>query len=433
MTEINKHKDNEYIDKNLDRLLELGELIPKMPENVKHRIRTRLIQVAPDSGKNRIFSFRWVVLPLAAAAVLIFFMIFPWLGNVSGSITWADVHERLNQVHTLTFSAFAEISEPTGMRITKRNKIYYKDPGFSRIETYPQDAVPLSVEEEPQRITITTNKPGSSKGVTLHPGVHRAELLDSIYFTDGQKPLSPSPMDLASFNWELMKEITAGKTRDVGDRIINGINAVGFEFDVPTRWYIDADGKVRAQLWASHDDGNVLLIELKYRNIQGQNVRAEYSDFRWNVPIDDSLFDLTVPEGWSLSRTRTELAEFTNVGLAPGVTLQIGPDGQEPLTKTEEVVRVVRGEQITHPGSDIPCDVKITIELKPEAIQRLIDYAHANPKELIIVDFNGQIKVVPNLYRAGLSQLNFDLSLLDLPLAKLEARYFSTTIERNGI
>ena len=77
--------------------------------------------------------------------------------------------------------------------------------------------------------------------------------------------------------------------------------------------------------------------------------------------------------------------------------------------------------------------MRITIELKPEAIQRLRDYARANPKELIIVDFNRQIKVVPNLYGAGPSQLSFDLSLLDLPLAELEERYFTTTIERNGL
>ena len=162
-------------------------------------------------------------------------------------------------------------------------------------------------------------------------------------------------------------------------------------------------------------------------------MRTEYSDIRWNVPLDESLFDLAVPEGWSLSRIRTESAEYANAGLAPGITLQIGPDGRAPLTETEDVARVVRGEQTTHPDSDIPPDVRITIELKPEAMQRLRDYARANPKELIIVDFNRQIKVVANLNEAGPSQLSFDLSLLDLPLAELEKRYFTTTIERNGL
>jgi hypothetical protein len=162
-------------------------------------------------------------------------------------------------------------------------------------------------------------------------------------------------------------------------------------------------------------------------------MRAEYSDIRWNVPLDESLFDLAVPEGWSLNRTRTESAEYANAGLAPGVTLQIGPDGRAPLTETEDVARVVRGEQFTHPDSEIPRMVRITVELKPEAIQRLRSYARANPDELIVVDFNRQIKVVATLKEAGPSQLSFDLTLLDLPLAQLEAIYFTTTIERNGL
>ena len=121
---------------------------------------------------------------------------------------------------------------------------------------------------------------------------------------------------------------------------------------------------------------------------KGKTCARNTRTFRWNVPLDESLFDLAVPEGWSLSRIRTESAEYANAGLAPGITLQIGPDGRAPLTETEDVARVVRGEQWTHPDSDIPPDVRITIELKPEAIQRLRDYARANPKELIIVDFN---------------------------------------------
>jgi hypothetical protein len=240
-------------------------------------------------------------------------------------------------------------------------------------------------------------------------------------------------MDLASFNWELMKEITADKTSRTGDRVINGIPAVGFEFEIPNQVYVDPDRQVRAQLWASGDDGTPLLIEVEYRDALGQNMRTEYSDFRWNVPLDEGLFDLAVPEGWSLSRTRTESAEYADSRLAPGVTLQIGPDGREPLAETEDVARVVRGEQITHPDSDIPSEVRITVQLKPEAIQRLRDYAHANPDELIVVDFNGEIRVVPNLYGAGPMQLSFDLSLLDFPLAELEERYFTTTIERNGL
>jgi hypothetical protein len=249
----------------------------------------------------------------------------------------------------------------------------------------------------------------------------------------GPEPPSQVPMDLASFNWNLMKEITADKTRRIGDRVINGIPAVGFEFEMPDLLYINPDRQAHGRLWTSSDDGVPLLVEVEYLSPRGQIMRMEFSDIRWNVPLEENLFDLVVPEGWSLSRTRTESAEYTNTGFAPGVTLQIGPDGREPLAATEDVAAVVRGEQITHPDSGIPRLVRITVELKPEAMQRLRDYADTYPDELIVVDFNGQIKVVPNLYSADPAQLSFDLSLLDLSLAELEAGYFTTTIERNEL
>lgn len=269
--------------------------------------------------------------------------------------------------------------------------------------------------------------------MTLHPGTGRAELINSVLLTDGPGLPSQPALDFVQYNWELMKKTTADKTRRIGDRIVNGVPATGFEFEIPDRKYVNPLSQVRAQLWASGKDGKPLLIEIAYRDPLGQKMRMEYSDIQWNVPLDESLFDLAVPEGWSPIRIRTESAEYANAGLAPGVTLQIGPEGREPLTETEDVARVVRGDQTTHLDSGIPPDARITIELKPEAIQRLRDYARANPRELIIVDFNGQIKVIPNLYGAGPAQLSFDLSLLNLPLVELEARYFTTTIERNGL
>jgi outer membrane lipoprotein-sorting protein len=370
----------------------------------------------------------------AAAAVLAFFLIIAfWNGGSSSTIVWADVQGRLNQVHTMTYSALTEIAEPAGMRITGRFKAYWKDPGLARAEEYPLDSGAGSAEAKTKMIAIIRREPGSGRMLILYPESSRAELSESVFLTDGSKPPSQYPLDFVSFNWELMKKITADKTRRIGDRVINGIPAVGFEFEMPEWARIKIGGQIHAQLWASGNDGTLLLFELEYRDPQGQNMRAEYSDIRWNVPLDESLFDLAVPEGWSLNRIRTESAEYANSRLAPGVTLQIGPDGRAPLTETEDVSRVIRGEQTTHPDLDIPPDVRITIELKPDAMQRLRDYARANPDELLVVYFNRQIKVAANLKEADPSQLYLDLSLLDLPLANLEAIYFTTTIKRNGL
>jgi outer membrane lipoprotein-sorting protein len=433
MSNEDERLDQDCLDHNLDRLLELGEPVPRMPENLKASIRSRLTEVGVKPENRNIFVRKWAVWPLAATIMAAVVLIVLWYGNSSKAIAWADVQGRLNQVHTLTFRVAYGISATTGMQIIGRYKGYCKDPGLVRIEDYPPDYSPGSGDEKPKKITIVKWGPGSNEWVALYPGVRRAELSESVFLTDSSKPPSQPPLDLVKYYWELMKQVTADKTRRIGNRVINGIPAVGFELEIPGQAFDNTDRKIRAQLWASGMDGTPLLLETEYRDPQGQNMRTEYSDIRWNAPLDESLFDLAAPEGWSLSRFRTESAEYANAGLAPGVTLQIGPDGRAPLTETEDVVRVVKSQQITHPDSDIPIDVRVTIELKPEAMQRLRDYANANPKELIILDFNGQIKVVPNLNEAGPTQLRFDLSLLDLPLAELEKRYFTTTIKRNGL
>jgi outer membrane lipoprotein-sorting protein len=433
MSNRNEAQDQGCLDNNLDRLLELGEPAPAMPEALKVRIRSKLTEPGRISVKKRILSGRWGLWPVAATIMAAVILIVLWYGNSSKAIVWADVQGRLNQGHTLTFSALTGISAKTGMQIAERYKVYFKDPGLSRIEVYSPDAGSGPAEREPRKISIVRRKQGSNERVTLYPSASRVEVVDSILLTDGPNPASQPDLDYVQFYWELIKKTTADKTRRIDNRIINEVPATGFEFEIPNRETVDPDRQVHARLWASEKDGTPLLIEIESRNPLGQNMRTEYSDIRWNAPLEESLFDLAIPEGWSLSRIRTESAEYAKAGLLPGVTLQIGPEGREPLADTQDVARVVRGDQTTHLDSDIPSDARITIELKPEAIQRLRDYARANPRDLIIVDFNRQIKVVPNLYGAGGAQLSFDLGLLDLTLAELEKRYFTTTIERNGL
>ena len=146
----------------------------------------------------------------SAAAVLAFFLIIAfWNGGSPSTIVWADVQGRLNQVHTMTYSALTEIAEPAGMRITGRFKAYCKDPGLARAEEYPLDSGAGSAEAKPKMIAIIRREPGSSRMLILYPESSRAELSESVFLTDGSKPPSQPPLDSVSFNWELIKEITA--------------------------------------------------------------------------------------------------------------------------------------------------------------------------------------------------------------------------------
>ena len=50
MTGINEHDNHSRSDDNLDRLLKLGEPAPRMPANLKSRIRSRLSEEGKESG-----------------------------------------------------------------------------------------------------------------------------------------------------------------------------------------------------------------------------------------------------------------------------------------------------------------------------------------------------------------------------------------------
>jgi len=431
MKKIDENNYHGSPDKDLDQLLELGKPLPRMPEDLKARIRTRLAEVGQESEKKNFLVRRWAILsPLAAAAVLALFLIFFWPGGTPGTISWADVQKCLDQIQTLA-GRYAQITTIEGKPIIFRAKVYLKDPGLSRYEEYTPEADLDTVESRSKSILICKREPGLSEVLTLHPGSGRAEW---VTLNGPESPSFPKQLDLASENWKLMKGFTEDKTRRIGERVINGIPAVGFDFETRARELVvstDADEQAHGEIWAGRDDGVPLLIELEFRNTLGQNVRIQFSDIQWNVPLEESLFDLSVPLDWTLSRTRIESAEYTDTGLASGVTLQTSPDGQEPLAATGDVAAVVWAEQTTDPDSKIPLMGQITIELKPEAAHRLHDYADAHPDKLIVVNFNREINVAAKLDTAHPTRLSFDLSLLGLSLAELEKRYFTTSIERN--
>ena len=330
----------------------------------------------------------------------------------------------------MTFS----FSSTMGKQVTARGKVYHKDPGLSRSEVYASDADIEADEPGPKSILISRREPGLSELLTLHPGSHRAELLTQIFLTNDSEPPSRQLSDIASKNWELMKSITADKTMRIGERVINGKPAVGFRYEAPAREILDSSdmaGQVRWEIWVDRDDAVPLSVESEFQNARGLNARMEVWDIQWDGPLNESLFDLSVPEGWSLSRTRIETAEYADTGLAPGVSLQMGPDGQEPMAVAGDVAGVVLAVHTTQPDSNIPGKVQITMDLKSEAAHRLRDYADAHPDKIIVVDFNGEIKVAAKPDADNPKRLTFDLSLLRLSLSELEERYFTTAIERN--
>ena len=430
MTEINKHNNNEYIDKNLDRLLKQGVPIPVMPEEIKDRIRSRLIQISPESSRKRIFPFRWVALPLTAAAVFIFFILFPWQYNLSGSITWADVQKHFDNIHTIAGKVDIITSINGESRIISSARIYHKDPGLTRSEIYEPYTDLDTIKPLPQLININKRKPGFSELLTLHADSRQAEWRTQIYRTTGPDKPPKQIIDLASENWKLMSKITGDKTNHIGTRVINGIPAIGFIFECPVQDCIvdpNAIGDANGKIFVKREDGVPVFIEVEYPDKQGQKIRIEANDIQWNEPLEKNLFDFSVPEGWHLNRTRIETAEYTNTKLKPGINLYAGRDGEKPLLTVNDVIGVIKVEETTNPNSKIPHSMNITIELEQATAEILHKEIDTHPKSIIVVDFNKQEKVITMLDKKYPQQLTFDLSRLGYSLSEFEKQYLTKT------
>jgi outer membrane lipoprotein-sorting protein len=440
MTNIDEQHNHDRLDDNLDRLLKLSEPAPRMPENLKARIRTRLAEVGQVSEKKKFLLRRWaIVSPLAAAAVLALFLIFFWPGGKQSAISWADVQKQIEQVHTMTARVYGEYTTPDQKLIWGWlcMKVYIKDPGLFRCEIYDTEG-DLNALSEPQWITILKREPNLNKGLTLHPDSHWAEMWTGAFHRYGQEPstlyfkkvLQGPNLNYGLEQWNKMKKVAAGETKRIGDREINGRPAEGFSFEIPAKDLGLGDdyepAKIPGKIWVNKDNGEPLLTELEFPG-QGHNVfRYVTSDIQWNVPIDEKLFDLTAPVGWRVSKHLDNSIEYTGIGLSPGVTLEIGPDGQKSLAAAGDVAGLVKTERTTNPDVDPGCTGLITIELTPAAAKRLRDYTEAHPDKRIVVNFNGEIKSAAKLDAAHPTQVSFDITQLRLSMFKVEEKYATT-------
>lgn len=418
--------DADRTELNIDRLLEAGGPAPKMPGELKARIRERLAESGHRGAVGQRGPRRWAGWTMAAAAVLAFLLFSFWPMGSQAAISWSDVLDRLETVKTLRAFTRTEVTHAGGGVTTQRATIHFKDPGLSRTELFAPGTDDATAAAPPLSITVIHRGPAGAEQLTLHPRVDRAERVSHVFRADDDEAPTRPIIDLASESWKRLREIAGEETRRIGERIVEGLPATGFE--VPARDFFPStgaatvDGTVR--VWAGSEDATPLLVELRFTDRTGRGVITEISGIEWNVPLDDELFSLVVPVDWQLERTRIETVEYTRTGLAPHVTITVAPDDGEPLIDASGVASLVGAEQVTRRRQDIPGQLRVTLELKPAAAEILHAFRSANPDRLLVLDFNGELSVVPRLEETHPNRISFDLSLLGLELEELERACF---------
>jgi hypothetical protein len=120
---------------------------------------------------------------------------------------------------------------------------------------------------------------------------------------------------------------TDGAAEPVGEREIAGRKAVGFRFAAPAQTLI---------LWGDAETELPLMLEGVFHGPP----RTEFTmtDYQFNMDLDESLFSLELPEGWSVHTLDVDVSEPAEADLVKGLRryseLTGGefPDSLSPLT-----------------------------------------------------------------------------------------------------
>lgn len=181
------------------------------------------------------------------------------------SISYGDVAEQIKEAKTIQFQILADINGTAAP--VSASKVLMKEPGFSRVEMAG---------------TVVIIDGQSGKVLSLSTATKTAQV---VAFTP-KFGLQGSFDTIASF-----KKLADAVGTPIEDREIGGIKARGFESKI---------GAQTIRVWANPKTRLPLLIESSSSG-DGQAVKLTMSDFVFDQPLDDGLFSLTPPAGYTLS------------------------------------------------------------------------------------------------------------------------------------
>ncbi|HZZ44723.1 MAG TPA: hypothetical protein VFE58_17435 [Tepidisphaeraceae bacterium] len=254
---------------------------PSLVPPIMTRIATTQMHPAPNYQLRR-----WIMrssLGLAACLAVVFLVTF----LTQPRIAFADVIDKLNQTHTLTFTD----DDPDGP-----TRILIKSPDWMRVEQHDGS------------VMIWNKTTGQS--VTLNP---RKKIATKMVF-------ARQPFDF--YSW--FKDFKDGKEERVGEKTLNGKHLLGFKI---TRIIPDFGANNKnfvVTLWV--DPATNLPVQAQTMEDDHQ---VTFSDFHFDAPLDASLFDMTIPKGYKV----TDLGGIPSDKLKPSPT----PKEADSLTITPNV------------------------------------------------------------------------------------------------
>ncbi len=395
---------NRQIDRDEKRvvaqLLDEAPPLKTMPEHDKRRVLEALenrVRGQADQTTRLDRPTRWRAAALAAAAVLAFGVLAVfWPGGGSGGIAWADVLRQLESVHTMSGPLKGSITAPDGTIRTVTGRIFFKDPGLHRVEkdelvvTRPDGSEQRSAP--PDSVVIVRQLPEDTVSLELFP--ERQEAIRTELDLTGSMlgPWREMSLNPAATAWFRLSELPESATRSIGRREIEGEPAVGFAAPLaalmgPQPLVGEPNGEVR--VWASAATAVPLAVEI--RTEVGEWFKVETVEpITWGADLQDSLFDDSSIEGFTIHERKMHTRGFPAPKLKPEVTLRIGPEIGGPVVNELDVVGAVAGTILFESWKRVRYHTIITFELTEEAADRLQRFLTEQPDTRLQVDFNGE-------------------------------------------
>jgi len=218
-------------------------------------------------------SNRWTKLAVAAAIVIAFVGVGSWLklSNGKSGIAFAQVMERISSARTATFTMTTEL--PSHPSVTY--KVLHMAPARSRMEN-PDG-------------TVMICDGASRKILALIPALKKAVRTDAV----GAAQVKPEedPFDR-------LLQLRGADSQDLGQQEIDGRLATGFRPKADVGEWV---------VWVDPATEIPIRIEATYGTTPG--MRLVMRDFAFNVDLDESLFSLEPPAGYTLDVQQVDVTK----------------------------------------------------------------------------------------------------------------------------
>jgi len=188
---------------------------------------------------------------------------------------FAEVAQKLRDAHTL---AYRTTTESPDLKTPMTIRMLFKGPSLMRAE---MEGGIVGIFDERQ-----------GKQLILNPTARTALLLEG---KAPQAPIGPA-VNIA----ERLRQLTEGDAKPVGEKAIGGIRALGYlvrRFGTDMTVWVDPATRLPVRIESSD-------------NILGKQVRTTSSDFQIDPDIDDALFRLDLPPGYTLRKAASNLLEM---------------------------------------------------------------------------------------------------------------------------